>query len=298
MVTFLQPALLQGPNFEHYQKWQRILNLKPGWHYPMDLVWILDRLSESVPPPARILDLGAGSGPLQFLLAASGYDVVSVDLVARKFGRTYSTFFKTIDSQTTTIETAYSSRLTGKPTRRSLSRILNGVAWRVRRAAATLRRETISALRGRSEYGEIELVVADVTRDFSVPKTDAIVSVSALEHIPLLDDFALAVRNVSSVGVPCFLSTSAARNETWFHEPSSGWCFGREMIDSLVGAPPAEDWVSEYDATMSSIVESDYLRSNIPSYYYGNPNCGLPYGRWDPTYVPIGLSKQNPATAV
>jgi len=51
-----------------------------GWHYLLDLIWILKELN--LPPRSTILDAGAGSGLLQYILIELGYNVVSVDMSA------------------------------------------------------------------------------------------------------------------------------------------------------------------------------------------------------------------------
>lgn len=47
------------------------------WHYNMPL---LERVREAVPPPARILEVGTGTGALAVLLAAHGYEVTGIDI--------------------------------------------------------------------------------------------------------------------------------------------------------------------------------------------------------------------------
>ena len=47
------------------------------WHYNVPL---LQRIRETVPPPAKILEVGTGTGALVVLLAAHGYEAVGVDI--------------------------------------------------------------------------------------------------------------------------------------------------------------------------------------------------------------------------
>jgi len=46
------------------------------WHYNVPL---LDRIRQTVPPPATILEVGTGTGALAVLLAAHGYKVLAID---------------------------------------------------------------------------------------------------------------------------------------------------------------------------------------------------------------------------
>src|SRR4030067_2368511 len=59
----------------------RTLGLEFGWHYLLDLTWIISLL---VPVKGkRILDAGAGTGVLQWYLAEQGAEVISVDRLSR-----------------------------------------------------------------------------------------------------------------------------------------------------------------------------------------------------------------------
>lgn len=46
------------------------------WHYNVPL---LERIRQSVPPPATVLEVGTGTGALAVLLAAHGYEVLGID---------------------------------------------------------------------------------------------------------------------------------------------------------------------------------------------------------------------------
>ena len=46
------------------------------WHYNVPL---LERIRQAVPPPARIIEVGTGTGALAVLLAAHGYKVLAID---------------------------------------------------------------------------------------------------------------------------------------------------------------------------------------------------------------------------
>lgn len=57
------------------------LQLEFGWHYLLDLTWILSHLGEV--RGKIVMDAGAGSGILQWVLAAQGAIVISVDRTSR-----------------------------------------------------------------------------------------------------------------------------------------------------------------------------------------------------------------------
>ena len=67
---------------------QKLLNMSIGWHYYLDLAWILHRIRR-LPAGSLILDAGAGYGLAQLLLAELGYNVISVDYRPRRLLRTF-----------------------------------------------------------------------------------------------------------------------------------------------------------------------------------------------------------------
>ena len=52
-----------------------------GWHYLLDLIWILKGLDIS--RGMTVLDAGAGNGLLQYVLAHKGCNVISADMTKR-----------------------------------------------------------------------------------------------------------------------------------------------------------------------------------------------------------------------
>ena len=63
------------------RKLARSLGLDFGWHYLLDLTWILSELGTT--QGKRIMDAGAGTGILQWYLAQQGAEVISVDRLSR-----------------------------------------------------------------------------------------------------------------------------------------------------------------------------------------------------------------------
>ena len=59
----------------------RRLDLEFGWHYLLDLAWILRHLGPA--RGRRIMDAGAGVGIMQWHLADRGAEVISVDRQSR-----------------------------------------------------------------------------------------------------------------------------------------------------------------------------------------------------------------------
>ncbi len=63
------------------------------WHYNAPL---LEQIKRIVPPPARILEVGTGTGALSVMLAAHGYDVMGIDIDPEVVGwaRTFADPFR------------------------------------------------------------------------------------------------------------------------------------------------------------------------------------------------------------
>ncbi|UCH83624.1 MAG: hypothetical protein JSW50_14410, partial [Candidatus Latescibacterota bacterium] len=53
------------------------LGLEFGWHYLLDLTWIISNLD--LDRTERVIDAGAGVGIMQWYLASKGVDVISTD---------------------------------------------------------------------------------------------------------------------------------------------------------------------------------------------------------------------------
>jgi 2-polyprenyl-3-methyl-5-hydroxy-6-metoxy-1,4-benzoquinol methylase len=70
-----------GPHFERLQgQFPTLLGFAISWwHYNVPM---LDRVRLVLPPPARVLEVGTGTGALSVLLASHGYQVVGVDIDA------------------------------------------------------------------------------------------------------------------------------------------------------------------------------------------------------------------------
>jgi len=67
---------------ERLKRLARELGIGLGWHYLLDLPWVLRELGTV--RSLRILDAGAGLGLLQWRLAEEGAEVISVDRSGRK----------------------------------------------------------------------------------------------------------------------------------------------------------------------------------------------------------------------
>lgn len=76
-----------------------------GWHYITDIAWIYSKI-KSWPRNYKILDAGGGRGPLQFLLAELGFQVINIDMLLAEpryaYAQRYQTTFNSLPSFTPT----------------------------------------------------------------------------------------------------------------------------------------------------------------------------------------------------
>jgi hypothetical protein len=83
-LELLDVSLLDSEWLSFVEYWLKVFGAQVGWHYYLDLIWQLKKIqSLELPKGATILDAGAGNGMSQFLMAACGYNVISVDFSNR-----------------------------------------------------------------------------------------------------------------------------------------------------------------------------------------------------------------------
>jgi ubiquinone/menaquinone biosynthesis C-methylase UbiE len=133
--------------------------------------------------------------------------------------------------------------------------------------------------------------------DISDESLDAVVAVSALEH-NTPDDLPGVVAELMRVIKPggLLLATlGASRDEDWFHEPSSGWCYSEASLRRIFDLPEtASSNYGRYDSLLLALRECAELRDNLAKFYFASGNNGMPWGKWDPQYQPVGVCKVKP----
>jgi ubiquinone/menaquinone biosynthesis C-methylase UbiE len=262
--------------------WLRVLDRPNGWHYDFDHVWILSELEAlGLPPRATILDAGAGQGIMQYLLAARGYNVISLDFSPRRAPKRAKRIFKIGGEGDAEIgyEHNYmklirygqerSTRLLDRLTPRKLAKI-GEIPGRIRRRAQSYGCYLRERLRGSSPgYGTIRYVRApfhDVPLESQI--ADAVISVSALEHgdITLVEQNKRELLRLLKPGAPLLLTTSASvSSEDVFDTKTAGWCFSRESLARFFDCN-----VTDYDVerTSRSILASPIFMDRLDPYYH------------------------------
>lgn len=299
---YLDPEeILDSPDFRVVEAFLRETQRRNiGWHYPVDLTWIYSRARHWT-PGLRVLDAGGGRGPAQFLLAEMGFDVVNVDLMHtlpdHACVRRYGTHRTGLASH---VATPYLKHILSFGGGMKLFKRVTNAA----RESSLLRDSIADAYSRRHDrwraahgfaahpVGRIEWLTGNLgaVPELETGSFDAVISLSSLEHIPLdLIPAAIAEirRLVAAQGHWALTTSGTERAKTWYHAPSQGYCFSREDLGSLFDARlngatlPAE--------ILHKYQRSPYLKKNLALHYRLSGKNGMPWGRWNPAYIPIAV---------
>ncbi len=271
-----------------------------GWHYVIDLTWIYSQI-KNWPVGYRILDAGGGGGPTQFLLAELGFNVTNLDLFlsqpAHRLRNRYQIKFETAGSYE---KTAYVDHLEKNSVKHRALKVIKQLVTgsELYRYASTGRYQRLhDKWRSNNEIAnDIGCLTWMRANLCNVPEIDsntfdAVVSLSAIEHIPL-DTLPMAweeILRICKPDVKVAITTSATEQQTtWFHQPSQGNCFSEHDLNLLFDAQAAEDTLLASD--MPEMYRfCHYLKNNLAHFYSKSGGNGMPWGKWDPKYFPVGL---------
>lgn len=300
--VFLDPDAVAGtPDFEFVATFLRDTGrTQIGWHYFIDLAWIYSR-ARHWPASYRVLDAGGGRGPTQFLLAELGLDVTNLDLAlsepAPRIRNRYRMKFVTADSYR---GTAYVDHLARNSVRsRALRKLRDAVNHSGLYQYATSQKYRKVHDRWRTDNG-IKTKVGSLSwmraNLCNVPEIasnsfDAVVSLSALEHVPvdLLPQAWTEITRICKPDARVAVTTSATEQErTWFHQPSQGSCFSEGDLETIFGAHPGDSKLLAGEM-LGKYRSCTWLRDNLARFYSESGENGMPWGKWDPVYFPVGL---------
>ena len=272
-----------------------------GWHYIIDLTWIYQQ-AKHWPAGTNVLDAGGGSGPVQYLLAEMGMNVINIDLFHPTesnlpfYGKRYALTFRHFESYKATDYVAHL---------KSVDKSQSGLTWLrkiIASSAVTKKIRYITYFKkhdqwrqlaglGNRSVGKITRIVGNLCNMPEIPTKsfDAVVSVSALEHIPIAI-LPSAIAEIKRVVLPnafCAITTSATEKLTWHHEPSKGLCFSDEDLNKYFGAAKFCDQTAV--EVLENYKSSSYLKNHLANFYSLSGNNGMPWGKWDPQYIPVGI---------
>lgn len=272
---------------ERLKKLAASLGIGLGWHYLLDLSWILSRVGEV--RGKKILDAGAGSGLIQWALAEGGAEVTSVDRGSRadlslRFRAAYRV--RGMRSE----DLAPASAVLGRNLTQAVG--LGGKSRAALRGIGGL----IKIALPKSTPGDVIIYNSDLRNLALIPDNsmDTVVAVSALEHNQPKDlvDVVKELMRVLKPGGKLLATLGGARDEDWFHTPSQGWCYTRQTLAQLFRLP--EDTPSNYDhfdEIFEALKNCAELRDNLAPFYFQSGDNGMPWGTWDPQYLPVGVCK-------
>jgi SAM-dependent methyltransferase len=268
----------------------RATRVEPGWHYLLDLAWIAENLGAV--EGKQILDAGAGMGLMQWYLIEQGAaEVISADRGSRyDLPLVMRSRYKVSGLRSGDLGPAWNV-LKGNVSRASgfgkLVYFLRGLVAIV-----------LIALPKRFS-GKVLIYNQDLTGMPDIPDNslDAVVAVSALEHNTPegLQKVVTEIMRKLKPGGQLLATLCAGKDKDWFHEPSHGWCYTDATLRRLFDLP--EDTSSNYaryDELLNSLKNSTELQEKLAKIYFQSGDNGMPWGKWDPQYQPVGVCKVKP----
>jgi 2-polyprenyl-3-methyl-5-hydroxy-6-metoxy-1,4-benzoquinol methylase len=283
-IEILPTTLLDDyrPLVQELKQTAAALGLEFGWHYLLDLTWIISQLGEL--GGQRVMDAGAGVGVMQWYLAEKGAQVTSVDRSSRadlaaKFRTRYQVRGLRLEDLHPMSQVLQHQLSTGNMA--GFSRDLS---------------QTLVGSMKTKAPGTIKIYNQDLRTlpELADGTFDAVVAVSALEHNPP-ENLAIVSRELMRVLKPggVLLATlGAARERDWFHEASQGWCYTAGTLRKVFDLPPGTpDNYDRYDELFAALAMNAELRDHLASFYSKSGENGMPWGKWDPQYQPVGVCK-------
>jgi ubiquinone/menaquinone biosynthesis C-methylase UbiE len=254
----------------------------------LDWLWTLEQIDRI--NGKTILDAGAGIGFLQWYLASKGAQIISVDRSDRTcipFHLLNQFNVRGLTSADIPLSTTELLNLfNGKaPFFLRLKAIMRGILGKLKFSQQPSLHGTVSLYR--KELNDL----ADIP-DNSV---DFVVSISALEHNAKIDDIKEIISELQRVLKPSgkmIITLPASYEKDWFFEPAYSWCFTDATIKDIFEiAENTSSNFNQYNTIAEEIKNSTELKNNLSWRYYFHKNSGMPQGKWDPKYLPVGVVK-------
>jgi ubiquinone/menaquinone biosynthesis C-methylase UbiE len=275
-----------------------------GWHYITDLCWIYSKVKQW-PKGLKVLDAGGGGGPTQFLLAEMGFNVINIDLSLSKppnaYKQRYHTDLEILPSFSPTrynkLLSSFNSNSGSKFQFKQLIKSLPIYKWYdyLKYSDLSMNSEKWRNSVGLKEVptGSISWKIGNLCQLVEIPSDffDAVVSLSSLEHIPtdILDEALQEINRILKPNALWAVTTSGTeKSSTWFHEPSQGYCFSSSDFEERFGAKSLK--AQEPSTVLDKYQNCSYLKENLADFYKKSGKYGMPWGIWDPKYIPVGLS--------
>ena len=292
--------------------WLKVLNWNNGWHYDLDIIWVLRHLEKlNIPLGATIVDAGAGLGVMQFILASRGYNVISLDFGKREIPKYAEGIFniECIDRDLGDYTHEYmefmsfgqrSAKEAPIPITSKIKPYIMQPSKIIHRIGSSIRQRynphyLHELRRDHAGYGKITFL-RGTFNDMPIKDNmaDALISISAFEHNTFEDmaDSVIEFNRVIKPDAHMMVATSASNEKDWYHEPSKGWNFTQQTLSKLFGV--TDNISFDYDLTLRRIKSCKKFKHRISDYYKYSKESGLPYGDLTKAaYIPVGIIKQK-----
>jgi len=291
-----------------------------GWHYHLDLAWMLREIAD-LKEGALILDAGGYSGLAQFMLSELGYNVVNADFsnppfTQKMINRYRDVMIRVNNPSRERFKNRYTQFLHGAHgvpididgndfpcmniQDESETRSLISKSKHYPRHPEKTENGNLPYFLKNNVFdncGKIFLYKSDLKEMRLMPDDffDGVVSISALEHNDH-NDFERCVDEMMRVtrqGGKMVMTVSASTADDWFHEDSKGWCYGENTIKKLFRLP---NDISSNFTKIDSIAddlkkENNELHRRLASFHFKSGKNGMPWGIWNPQYLPVGIVK-------
>lgn len=264
------------------------LKLEFGWHYLLDLSWILRNLDQI--EGQKFIDAGAGTGIMQWYLANKGARVISIDRDSRanlnqRFRRRFN--IRGLREYDLSEVSSFSEMKQKRLIISQLVDIVDRLSYKI---------NSYTGNKGENGSGEVIIYNQDLENLDQIPddSIDAIVAVSSLEHNSPdgLGRVVAELLRVLKPGRAILATLGAAKEEDWFHEASQGWCYTETTLRKVFQiSPDVKTNFDQYDRLFENLRENKELNDNLASFYFQSDKNGMPWGKWDPKYQPVGICK-------
>lgn len=288
-------------NLNEIRYWSMVLNRPNGWHYDLDIIWILNKLNEyKIKPGDWILDAGAGQGLLQFFLASKGYNIISYDYSERKIlYRAKNIFNISYKNDQSNYKHEYMSHIKYAPENKNINDLIAyfnncGLKLFLKNIFRWFRGYFYFILESKfinkSSYGKIIMFRGSFQEisnsDFNV---QAIVSLSAIEHCNKeeIPDCLDKIFKKSPNG-PMLITTSVhSEKEDKYEDYFKSWTFG---IKSLLDLFNVKIDAKEINLTEDEINKNKILWKRLASIYYERKESYFKKLGKKAPFIPIGIS--------
>jgi SAM-dependent methyltransferase len=267
--------------------WLKVLNRPQGWHYDLDIIWIIKELQDNkIERGSTILDAGAGLGITQFILAYLGYNVISLDFSERVVPKFASKIFKieVLNNQNFNYEHEYMNFVKYNAEQRvekieevnsyspiiKIKNILSNQLYKLRNYFYFL----YELSKPNKNYGKITFI-RDAFHKINLNDNyvDAIISVSAIEHADksLLTNNLNEFKRVVKFNKPILISTSANHEENvdTYHKKTKGICFSKKTVQEFGTDLSLVDY--DYSYIESKLINDKKFIERIDRYYTQDP---------------------------